>query len=340
MHRFKRICALALCLALAAGLFTGCAGTGSAGKDDGRLDIVVTIFPEYDWVREILGDRLADVSLTLLMDSGADLHSYQPTPKDIAVISGCDLFICTGGVSDKWVQDVLAQAKNPDMAVVDLMAELGDRAKAEETVEGMEADHDHDEEDGDGAEHDAEHRHGTVEYDEHVWLSVKNAAFLCGVILEKLSALDPDHAAAYRANEEAYVQKLNDLDARYQAAVDGAEFTTLLFADRFPFRYLTDDYGLRYYAAFVGCSAETEASFETIAFLAAKTDELGLRSILQIESANGSMARTVRDSTQTGDQQILTMDSMQSVTPADIKSGVTYLSVMEKNLEVLKQALH
>ena len=347
MRTYKRVLAVLLCVLLAAGIFAGCGK--AAQEDDGKLNVVVTIFPEYDWVREILGDRLQDVSLTLLMDSGADLHSYQPTPKDIATISKCDIFLYTGGVSDKWVQDVLAQAENKDLVVIDLMAALGDRAKEEETVEGMEDDHDHedhdhededhDHEDGEHDAHDAEHRHGEIEYDEHVWLSLKNAAILCGVIRDKLCAADPDHADTYKANAETYIGKLNDLDAKYQTAAENAEFTTVLFADRFPFRYLADDCGLRYYAAFAGCSAETEASFETIAFLSAKVDELGLRSILQIESANGSIARTVRDNTATRDQQILTMDSMQSVTPADIKEGATYLGIMEQNLEVLKQAI-
>ena len=344
MRKYKSFFVLLLCLALAVGLFAGCSGGGSPASEDGKLSIVVTIFPEYDWVRNILGERINDVSLTLLMDSGADLHSYQPTPKDIAVISRCDLFLYTGGVSDKWVRDVLAQAANPDMVVIDLMAALGDRAKTEETVEGMEDEHEdetgHREAEDLGDEHDAEHRHGSVEYDEHVWLSLKNAVFLCEAIRDSLCALDDSHKADYQANAEAYIKKLNALDADYAAAVEDAAFTTLLFADRFPFRYLTDDYGLRYYAAFAGCSAETEASFETIAFLAAKVDELGLRSILQIESANGSVARTVRDNTASKDQQILTMDSMQSVTPADIEAGTTYLGIMETNLDVLKQALH
>ena len=330
MRTYKNLTALLLCLLLALGLFAGCAG-GEPSPEAEKLRVVVTIFPEYDWVREILGERQAEVELTLLMDSGADLHSYQPTPKDMAVISKCDLFICTGGISDKWVTDVLAQADSrPE--VLNLIQALGSRAKEEELAEGMEAEEE--------AEDDAEHRHSTVEYDEHIWLSVQNAAFLCDVIRDRLCSLDPEGAAVYTANAAAYAEKLSDLDARYREAVEDAEFTTLLFADRFPFRYLTDDYGLRYYAAFLGCSAETEASFETIAFLSSKVDELGLRSILQIESANGSVARTVRDNTAGKDQQILTMDSMQSVTPADVSAGVTYLGVMEQNLEVLKQALH
>ena len=162
---------------------------------------------------------------------------------------------------------------------------------------------------------------------------------LCERIAKSLESADPDHAAQYRANAAAYIEKLNVLDAAYADAVKQAPYKTLLFGDRFPFRYLADDYGLSYYAAFSGCSAETEASFETVVFLANKLDELHLPAILQLESANGTMAETIRKATQSQGQAILTLDSLQSVTAADVKNGMTYLGVMEHNLTVLRQAL-
>ncbi|MBR0302637.1 MAG: zinc ABC transporter substrate-binding protein [Clostridia bacterium] len=308
--------------------------------DGGKIDVVTTIFPEYDWVREIAGDH-ADI--TMLLDNGVDLHSYQPTVDDIVKISECDMFIYVGGESDEWVDDVLAEAKNKDMVVINLLEVLGDAVKDEEVVEGMEAEHDHDhdedEEDHDHEDEDHDHEEEEAEKDEHVWLSLRNAEALCSVIAEKLGAIDADHKDEYKSNADAYIAKLADLDNKYKAAVDSAAVKTLLFGDRFPFRYLVDDYGLNYYAAFVGCSAESEASFETIVFLAGKVDELGLKAIMQIESADGKIANTIKDTTNSKDQAILTLDSMQSTTATDIEGGATYLRAMEKNLEVLKDAL-
>ena len=200
-----------------------------------------------------------------------------------------------------------------------------------------EHDHDHDHDEDEEAEHD--HEEEEVEYDEHVWLSVKNAAALCEVIAGKLDEMDEGNRAVYDANAAAYIAQLSALDADYQAAVDAAKVKTLVFGDRFPFRYLVDDYGLDYYAAFVGCSAESEASFETVVFLAHKIDELGLKAILQIETADGRIADTIRQNTETKDQTVLTMDSLQSVNAGRVAQGVDYLSVMRDNLEVLKQAL-
>ena len=181
--------------------------------------------------------------------------------------------------------------------------------------------------------------HEEKEYDEHVWLSLKNTKQLCNAIAEALEEIDPERADIYDANMVAYEEKLDDLDAQYQETVDNAKQKTLLFGDRFPFRYLVDDYGLSYYAAFAGCSAESEASFETISFLAKKVDELGLKNIMTIEKSDQKIAKTIIENTATKDQKILTLDSMQSTTSDDIANGETYLSAMEKNLEVLKEAL-
>ena len=322
----KKIISVLLLTAALAGLMTGCGGTA---EDDGRLKIVTTIFPEYDWVIQILGDKADAADISMLLDNGVDLHSYKATVDDIIGISTCDMFIHVGGESDGWVDDVLAGAKNGDMVVINLLEALGEDAKEEEIKEGMQTGGDNEE---DGGEEEAE-------YDEHVWLSLKNAAKLCRYIAEKLGEIDADNRAAYAANADAYIEKLNALDAKYKETVGKASRKALLFGDRFPFRYLVDDYGLDYYAAFVGCSAESEASFETILFLAGKVDELGLNAIMKIESSDGKIARTIRDTTKTKDQEILTLDSMQSTTASDVKNGASYLSIMEKNLEVLRDAL-
>lgn len=331
---------------LITGCLSACSSAGQPAADTGRIRIVTTIFPEYDWVMNILGDNPAKADVTMLLDTGVDLHSFQPTADDIMKISTCDLFIYVGGESDEWVDDALQEAVNKDMIVIDLMDVLGDAVKEEEVSEGMqEEDHEHEDEDDEhedeNDEHDEGHDHedGEIEYDEHVWLSLKNAAVLTENISLTVQKIDPDHAESYIKNTSDYVEKLNALDAEYQEAVSSSSYNTLLLGDRFPFRYLVDDYGLDYYAAFVGCSAETEASFETITFLAGKVDELSLPAVMTIEGTDHRIAETIVQNTQTKDQQILTMDSMQSVTAKDVENGTSYLSVMEENLSVLKDAL-
>ena len=207
----------------------------------------------------------------------------------------------------------------------------------EEICEHMEG-HDHDEDEDHEHEEGEEHEH-EEEKDEHVWLSLKNAEVLVNAISKSLQELDPDNKDTYATNAAAYIEKLSALDGEYQAAVDAATYKTVLFGDRFPFRYLVDDYGLSYYAAFVGCSAETEASFETVSFLAKKVDELKLPCVLTIEGAQHKISETIVQNTAEKNQKVLTMDSMQSTTSKDVANGTTYLSVMEKNLSVLKEAL-
>ena len=361
-----------LSVIIAAVLMVGCLSACSSGNEqaaakDSKIQVVTTIFPEYDWVMNILGENPAGAEVTMLLDSGVDLHSYQPTVDDILKISNCDLFIYVGGESDEWVDDALHEATNKEMVVINLLDVLGDSVKEEEVVEGMQVDeheHDHDHDEGehdhdegehdhdegehdhdegehdeDEHEHEHEHEHGEIEYDEHVWLSLKNASVLVNKISEAIQKIDRTNADVYKTNTSAYIEKLDALDAGYKAAVDGAAFRTLLFGDRFPFRYLVDDYGLDYFAAFVGCSAETEASFETITFLAGKVDELSLPAVMTIEGTDHRIAETIVKNTGSKDQQILTMDSMQSTTSKDVRNGTTYLSIMEKNLSVLKEAL-
>lgn len=331
----KKITALLLALFVLVGALAGCGKQNDTNKTD-KLSIVTTIFPEYDWVREILGDKADNAEITMLLDNGVDLHSYQPTADDIVKISDCDLFIYVGGESDGWVEDALRNAANRNMKVINLLEILGDSVKTEEIVEGMQEEHEHEDA---HAHDDAEEHEHEEEADEHVWLSLKNAKMLVRVISKALQELDPDNKDIYAANADAYVKKLSALDADYQAAVDAASNKTILFGDRFPFRYLVDDYGLRYYAAFAGCSAETEAGFETISFLAKRVDEWKLPCVLTIEGAQHKIAETIVRNTTTKNQKVLTMDSMQSTTTQDVKNGTTYLSVMEKNLSVLKEAL-
>lgn len=350
----KKLLSVFTALSLTAGCITACSTNNAPAADSKNLQIVTTIFPEYDWVMNILGDNPANAEVTMLLDNGADLHSYQPTASDILKISTCDVFVYVGGESDEWVDDVLKEATNKDMVVINLMDELGNAVKEEELIEGMEGhdheedhddeeDHEHDEDhDDEDLDHDHEHHHeeGEVEYDEHVWLSLKNASVLVGAISEAIAKADTANAATYHANASAYIDKLNALDKEYSDMVSAAARNVLVFGDRFPFRYLIDDYSLVYYAAFVGCSAESEASFETITFLAGKVDENSLTSVITIEGKEHKIAETIISNTATKDQKILTLDSMQTTTMADIKNGTTYISVMESNYEVLKEALN
>ena len=328
----KRIRLLALVLASV--LCLASAAAPAAAEEGKKLNIVTTIFPVYDWILQAAGG--ADhAEITLLLDSGVDLHSYQPTASDMLKIASCDVFVYVGGESDKWVEDALKGSVNPGRIVISLLDALGEDVRTEELVEGMEH-HGHEEDGNADEDHDREEE----EADEHVWLSLRNAQKLTSAIAARLAEADPDHAEAYTANAAAYCERLAALDAQYAEVAGTSAYKTLLFGDRFPFRYLADDYGLAYYAAFSGCSAETEASFQTIVFLAQKMDELGLPAVLTIEGTSRKIAETVIRTTAGKNQKILTLDSMQSVTAADMQAGASYLSIMEKNLEVLREALN
>ena len=301
-------------------VFAACSCSAKAGNN-GKLKVVTTIFPEYDWVKEIAGNNLDNIELTLLCDNGVDMHSFQPTANDIIKISSCDVFVYVGGESDEWVEDALKEAVNKDMKVVNLMDILGDAAKEEELVEGMQG----------------EVEEG--EYDEHVWLSLKNSQLFVLGIARAMGEADPAHSSSYETNAKEYNEQLQGLDSKFRNMVFNGKKDTLLFGDRFPFRYMTEEYGLNYYAAFSGCSAETEASFETIVFLAGKIDELGLKAILTIDGSDQSIAKTIVENTASKDQEILVMDSMQSATSKDSAQGVTYITIMEYNLATVARAL-
>ncbi|MGX8707758.1 MAG: metal ABC transporter solute-binding protein, Zn/Mn family [Bacteroidales bacterium] len=365
---------------------------GQNSGSDGKFSIVTTIFPEYDWTRNVVGESDA-LDVKMLLGSGVDLHSFQPTAGDILTISNCDMFVYIGGESNKWVTDALKESVNPDMIVVDLLKVLGEDAKEEEIVEGMQAEEEEKEESAasqaeteeqsdqaekevqekeesaadqaekkeksDQAEKEvqekeesaasqaekkeksdqAESENQEIEYDEHIWLSLRNAEKCVQAITKAVCELDPTHSDEYEANAASYLTRLDTLDKEYEAAVSKAPVKALLFGDRFPFRYMTEDYGLTYYAAFAGCSAETEASFETIIFLAEKTDELGIGSVMTIENSDQKIAKTIVQNTKEKNQKILVLNSMQAVTSDEIDAGEDYLSIMGSNLEVVKEAL-
>ena len=285
-----------------------------------KVSVVATIYPQYDWLKNILGEYADKVDLKLLIKNGTDLHSYKPSAQDIAAIANADLVVYVGGESDEWIEKALEATPKAGRMQVNLMQVLGDRVKEEEVVEGMHAE--------------------APENDEHIWLSLKNAQILVKNLAESVSKIDTANAPVYRANAIIYASKLHDLDWAYDSTVSNASQKTILFGDRFPFRYMVDDYGIKYYAAFVGCSAESEASFETVAFLAGMMDSLSLPVIFTIDGSRSNVALAVRNASKNSKSvPVLQLNSMQSVTDEQIRSGVDYMSIMKSNLETLKKGL-
>lgn len=324
-----------------------------------KISIVCTTFPQYDWVKNILGEEAERFNVTLLLDNGVDMHSYQPAVKDIATAGSSDLFIYVGGESDTWVEDALKEAKNKDLKAINLMETLDNFVKEEEVVEGMQEErkslgHSHEKSSKEKQEQTQKESHENSqeingqkeaadeepEYDEHIWLSIRNAEIMVKNIEKAIEQLDSDNAKVYQTNVENYIKKLDTLDKQYANTIQNAKYKAILFGDRFPFRYMADDYDLKYYAAFAGCSAETMAGFETVTFLAKKADELRLPVILTIENSDGRIAEAVKSNTTKKNQKILAMNSLQSVTKEQIADGITYLQVMQENLSVLSEALN
>ena len=324
-----------------------------------KISIVCTTFPQYDWVKNILGEEAERFNVTLLLDNGVDMHSYQPAVKDIATAGSSDLFIYVGGESDTWVEDALKEAKNKDLKAINLMETLGNSVKEEEVVEGMQEEreslgHSHEKPSKEKQEQTQKESHENSqeingqkeaadeepEYDEHIWLSIRNAEIMVKNLEKAIEQLDSDNAKVYQTNVENYIKKLDTLDKQYANTIQNAKYKAILFGDRFPFRYMADDYDLKYYAAFAGCSAETMAGFETVTFLAKKADELRLPVILTIENSDGRIAEAVKSNTTKKNQKILAMNSLQSVTKEQIADGITYLQVMQENLSVLSEALN
>ena len=324
-----------------------------------KISIVCTTFPQYDWVKNILGEEAERFYVTLLLDNGVDMHSYQPAVKDIATAGSSDLFIYVGGESDTWVEDALKEAKNKDLKAINLMETLDNFVKEEEVVEGMQEErkslgHSHEKSSKEKQEQTQKESHENSqeingqkeaadeepEYDEHIWLSIRNAEIMVKNIEKAIEQLDSDNVKVYQNNAENYIKKLDTLDKQYANTIQNAKYKAILFGDRFPFRYMADDYDLKYYAAFAGCSAETMAGFETVTFLAKKADELRLPVILTIENSDGRIAEAVKSNTTKKNQKILAMNSLQSVTKEQIADGITYLQVMQENLSVLSEALN
>ncbi len=348
----------------------------SANKAD-KIDIVAASFHEYDWLSQIIKGKEDKFTLTLLLDNGIDMHNFQPSVQDIALITSADFFVHNGGVSDSWLENISESAINPNLVIFNVLEMLGDDVKMETIVEGMQEDHSghahHEEHKHEEHEHHEEHAHNhqhdehehneecdhshnehahheehahhdeheaiSAHEDEHVWLSLNYAIEICEMLENAISELDPQNESVYESNTKKYIAKLEILDEEYQDAVAKLPRNTLIFADRFPFLYMMNDYSIDYYAAFQGCSAETEASFETVSFLSKKSNEYNVNYILIIDNGLEELAQTIINTSGNKNTKILTLNSLQSVTAKQINNGATYLSLMEDNLNVLKQAL-
>lgn len=318
MKKLKILLISCFCLLM----MTGCTTNKANNK---KIKVVCTTYVQYDWLQQIIGKENSTFDLSLIIKNGVDLHNYQPTVQDIVQISSADLFVCIGGESETWVNDAIKEAKNKDVKMISLMNVLKDRLKEEEHLEGVE-EHGHEDED-------------ETEYDEHLWLSLKNAHQAIEILSNEVQKMDQQHKNIYQKNTKNYLKKIDDLQQQYQETVDNSKTKTLVFADRFPFRYLMNDYSLNYYAAFPGCSAETEASFSTVTFLASKIDELDLSYVVVVDQSDKKMAKTIINCTKNKNQKIVTLDSLQAVKQEQIDQGYSYLKAMKHNLKVLKKCL-
>jgi zinc transport system substrate-binding protein len=301
--------------------------TGDDSSD--KISIVATIYPPYDFTREITGD-LADIAM--LLPPAAESHSFEPTPQDIIQIQNCDVFIYVGGESDAWVNGVLDSMDTSRIKIITLMDCVA--AVPEEVVEGME---DEEEEPEAGTETADATEPEEPEYDEHVWTSPKNAKLIVQKITDAISEVDKANAAAYQQNAAAYQTKLDELDAGFRAAVDGAQRKTIVFGDRFPFRYLADAYGLDYFAAFPGCSTETEPSAATVKFLIDKVNAEKIPVVFHIELSNEKMAATISEAT---GAKVALLHACHNISKADFESGVSYLDLMTQNVDAIREALN
>ncbi|WP_018590449.1 metal ABC transporter substrate-binding protein [Terrisporobacter glycolicus] len=348
----KKILSLLIITLISIGLFSSCAMPKSKiTESENKLNIVTTIFPQYDFARQVAGKH---AEVNMLLKPGAESHSFEPTPQDIKKIQNADIFIYTGGENDTWVEDILSSMgdKKPEtIKLLDCVPTV-----TEEIVDGMEHEHDekgedkhdhdssHDEKDEDKHEHDSSHdekdedKHDhEEEIDEHVWTSPKNAILIVEKIEKVLSDKDKKNSKQYLDNSVAYINKLKTLDNKFKEIAKSGKRKTILFGDRFPFRYFADDYGLKYFAAFSGCSTESEASAATVAFLTNKVKEEQIPVVFTIEFSNGKIADSICDAT---GAKKLTLHSCHNVSADEFASGVSYFSIMEQNLEPLKEALN
>ena len=332
-------------------VLNGCGMSGQQTEQNGgkeqnteenkKISVVATIFPQYDFVRQIAGDN---VELKMLLKPGEETHSYEPTPQDIIAIQNSDLFIYVGGENDAWVEDILESMPDNGRTTLKLV-DCVDTVE-EEHVEGMkeERGHDHDEDDAeheedetDHEEHGQEEIHSVHEIDEHVWTSPLNAIKIVEQIKEELCEIDPENASDYEENAEAYVAQLNELDQEFQDVVDHSKRKLMIFGDRFPFRYFAEAYGLDYYAAFSGCASDTEPSAATMAFLINKVRDENIKTVLKMELSNENIAKAIAEATNADVKEFY---SCHNLTAEQFADGETYLSLMEKNVETLREVLN
>ena len=339
-------------------MLTGCGMSGQQTEQNGgkeqnkveneKISVVATIFPQYDFVRQIAGEN---VELKMLLKPGEETHSYEPTPQDIIAIQNSDLFIYVGGENDAWVEDILESMPDNGRKTLKLV-DCVDTVE-EEHVEGMkeERGHDHDEDDAEHEEHEVEHEedeadheehgqeetHYVHEIDEHVWTSPLNAVKIVEQIKEELCEIDSENAPDYEENAEAYVAQLKELDQKFQDVVDHSKRKLMIFGDRFPFRYFAEAYGLDYYAAFSGCASDTEPSAATMAFLINKVQDENIKTVLKMELSNENIAKAIAEATNADVKEFY---SCHNLTAEQFADGETYLSLMEKNVETLREVLN
>jgi len=311
----KIIIALAVVLVVFVGVLIG---IKNVTKNSEKISIITTNFPAYDFARAVAGDT-ADIKM--LIKPGVETHDFEPTPQDIIDIKNSKLFIYTGGESDEWIEDVVKDISVDKTKLFQMMNVV--ETKEEEVVEGMEHEHEHEDEE-------------ETEYDEHVWTSLRNASKIINNIKNELIKISPENKNIYEENTKNYTDKLTELDANFQKIVDNGKRKTLVFGDRFPLRYFVDDYGLNYFAAFPGCSEQTEASSNTVAFLIGKIKTENIPVVFKIEMSSGSIAKTIADET---GAKVLTFNSAHNISIDDFRSGLTYVKIMEENLKAFEEAL-
>jgi zinc transport system substrate-binding protein len=294
---------------------SGCKPKNAARDANGKINVTVTVFPAYDFVRAVAKDK---VNLKLLLPPGAESHSFEPSPRDIITVQNSDIFIYIGGESDAWVGRILESMNTDNMEILAMLETV--EAVEEEIVEGME-------EEGEDEE---------AAYDEHVWTSPINAMLIVNAITKLLCEADPANADFYLENSIDYINKLAELDNAFREVIIGAKRNTIIFADRFPFRYFTDAYGLKYYAAFPGCSTETEPSAATVAFLINKIKAEKIPVVFHLELSNERMADAISGGT--GAKKLL-LHACHNVSKRDFNAGLGYLDFMRKNVENLREAL-
>lgn len=313
----KKIFSLAFVCLLVAGSLTGCGEKTAEKKENGKISIVSTVFPTYDFAKQICSDK---AEVTQLLPPGSESHTYEPTPQDIITIQNCDLFIYVGGESDTWVDDILSSMATPvkTIKMMDCVTIV-----EEQVIEGMEAE-------------EEEHEEAEPEYDEHVWTSPKNAVKITQAITDAVCALDADNKEAYQANSAAYQAKLKTLDKSFSDFFATVANKLIVVGDRFPLRYFADSYGIKYYAAFPGCSCQTDPSATTIAFLIDKVKTEKVSTVFYMEFSNHLVADSIAEATGI---KTAVLYAGHNVTAADLTGGVTYISLMEKNLAALKEAM-